>query len=190
MRKRPPSASSAWDSSVHSYSTSNPYPLLYGGGNKPDRPPCRSGCDEIERIEQAQSILCGLGIYVAERVLLHKEWNFKRFIIRARSHTSLPGVVTPASIGKLSGIQATITTFHRQGCGSFEVPFYRHGRAIEHDSIMRENLSVGSKNHGLALISVAILEYPGHCHCASQNYPCSAGKLARRPKRCRKRPCI
>jgi len=45
-------------------------------------------------------------------------------------------------------------------------------------------------NHGPALISSAILEYPGHRHYAKPNCPCSAGRFARRPKRCRKPSCI
>jgi hypothetical protein len=56
---------------------------------------------EIERIEQAQLILCGVWIYMAERVCFHKKRNLKRFIIRPKSHTALPGVVTPALIWKI-----------------------------------------------------------------------------------------
>jgi hypothetical protein len=78
---------------------------------------------EIERIEQARLIFCSVWIYMAERLCLHKKRNLKRFIIRLKSHTALPGVVTPALIGKIEWHSSYHNPFPPSECDSFALPF-------------------------------------------------------------------
>lgn len=90
---------------------------------------------DIEYTEQARLIFCSLGIYVAQRVCLHKKRNLKRFVIRPKSHTALPSVITPTLIGKIEWHSSYHSPFPLSGV-RFICAVARDGRAIRHDTMM------------------------------------------------------